>query len=249
MGSFPSEEKEVNVQFPEAQTAAESKKSGINRRTKPSIVVEYTNCGVGRCGLVNVDVDGRSARRQICSGSPRRSRTLQNVISAGTPRNFTTMPFVPTKLPEQKYHKLVHLDRDDVKVKQEVLDDEPVKAEDLTDEDIALQEAQREAYEFEHGPFSLLHHAFREKSQLVVWMRNDHKLLAGIKAFDRHGNMVLTKVKEIWYEVSKRKKGKKKRHIERSKFMHLVFLRGDNVITVVNHSNQEISPGEVQKSS
>jgi small nuclear ribonucleoprotein D2 len=143
----------------------------------------------------------------------------------------------------------VLLDRDDVKGKREVLDDEPIKAEDLTEEDIALQEAQREAYEFEHGPFSLLHHAVPEKSQLVVWLRNNHKLLAWIKAFDRHGNMVLTDVKEIWYEGPKRKKGKKKERIERSKFMHLVFLRGDNVITVVNYSNQETSLGEAQKFS
>jgi small nuclear ribonucleoprotein D2 len=156
------------------------------------------------------------------------------------------MPVVSsTKVPEKKYHTLVHLGRDDVKIKKEVLDDEPIKAEDLTEEE---QEAQREAYEFEHGPFSLLHHAVRDKTQLVVWMRNDHKLLAGIKAFDRHGNLVLTNVKEIWYEVPKRKKGKKKRRIERSKFMNLVFLRGDNVITVVSPSNQEISVGEVQKS-
>jgi small nuclear ribonucleoprotein D2 len=152
------------------------------------------------------------------------------------------MPVVATtQVPDKKYHKLVNLDRDDVKIKKEALDDEPIKAEDLTEEDIALQEAQREAYEFEHGPFSLLHHAVRDKTRVVVWIRSDHKLVAGIKAFDRHGNMVLTNVKEIWYEVPKKKKGKKKRRIERNKFMHLVFLRGDNVITVVNASDHETS--------
>ena len=41
-------------------------------------------------------------------------------------------------------------------------------------------------------------------------MRNNHKLLARVKAFDRHCNMVLENVKEIWTETPKSGKGKSK---------------------------------------
>jgi hypothetical protein len=38
--------------------------------------------------------------------------------------------------------------------------------------------------------------------QVLINCRNNHKLLARVKAFDRHCNMILENVKEMWTEVS-----------------------------------------------
>ena len=37
--------------------------------------------------------------------------------------------------------------------------------------------------------------------QVLINCRNNHKLLARVKAFDRHCNMILENVKEMWTEV------------------------------------------------
>lgn len=40
-----------------------------------------------------------------------------------------------------------------------------------------------------------------ESMQVLINCRNNHKLLARVKAFDRHCNMLLENVKEMWTEV------------------------------------------------
>ena len=45
---------------------------------------------------------------------------------------------------------------------------------------------------------------------MLINVRNNHKLLARVKAFDRHCNMVLENVKEIWTDTPKSGKGKSK---------------------------------------
>lgn len=37
--------------------------------------------------------------------------------------------------------------------------------------------------------------------QVLINCRNNHKLLARVKAFDRHCNMLLENVKEMWTEA------------------------------------------------
>jgi small nuclear ribonucleoprotein (snRNP)-like protein len=37
--------------------------------------------------------------------------------------------------------------------------------------------------------------------QVLINCRNNHKLLGRVKAFDRHCNMILENVKEMWTEV------------------------------------------------
>jgi small nuclear ribonucleoprotein D2 len=46
--------------------------------------------------------------------------------------------------------------------------------------------------------------------QVLINCRNNKKLLGRVKAFDRHCNMVLENVKEMWTEVPRSGKGKKK---------------------------------------
>ena len=103
------------------------------------------------------------------------------------------------------------------------------------------------------GPLSLLQTATRTHTQVLISCRNNRKLLARVKAFDRHCNMVLENVKEMWTEKPKGNKGKgvnkdrfvSKMYVDfystRFLFSFLLawlltvdrFLRGDSVILVL----------------
>ncbi|KAK4093480.1 hypothetical protein Purlil1_1814 [Purpureocillium lilacinum] len=63
--------------------------------------------------------------------------------------------------------------------------------------------AQLEEHEFSAGPLSILQTAVRDRIQVLISIRNNRKLLARVKAFDRHCNMILENVKEMWTETSK----------------------------------------------
>ena len=72
--------------------------------------------------------------------------------------------------------------------------------------------------------------------QVLINCRNNRKLLARVKAFDRHFNMVLENVKELWTETPKVGKGKKKaRPVNKDRYVAKMFLRGDSVIIVVRN--------------
>ncbi|OCF71849.1 small nuclear ribonucleoprotein Sm D2 [Kwoniella mangroviensis CBS 8886] len=82
-----------------------------------------------------------------------------------------------------------------------------------------LDEAQikeLEEYEISQGPLSVLQQAVRNSSQVLISLRNNKKLLARVKAFDRHCNMVLENVKEMWTETPK---GKGKKPVNKDRFI------------------------------
>lgn len=70
---------------------------------------------------------------------------------------------------------------------------------------------------------------------MLISCRNNRKLLARVKAFDRHMNMVLENVYEMWTEVPKGSKGKKSHPVNRERFISKLFLRGDSVILVLRN--------------
>ena len=80
---------------------------------------------------------------------------------------------------------------------------------------------------------SLLLDAVRMNSQVLINCRNNRKLLARVKAFDRHCNMVLENVHEVWKEESKGGSSKKRKSIKKDRFFSKMFLRGDSVIVVL----------------
>lgn len=86
---------------------------------------------------------------------------------------------------------------------------------------------QLEEFEFKHGPLSLINDSMLTKTPVIISLRNNHKIIARVKAFDRHCNMVLENVKELWTE----KKGKK--IMNRERFISKLFLRGDSVIVIL----------------
>ncbi|KAF3215585.1 mRNA splicing protein [Orbilia oligospora] len=93
--------------------------------------------------------------------------------------------------------------------------------------------AQLEEYEFANGPLSILQTAVRTHNQVLISCRNNRKLLARVKAFDRHSNMVLENVKEMWTETPRNAQGKKGRPVNKDRFISKMFLRGDSVILVL----------------
>ncbi|KAK7514449.1 hypothetical protein IWX49DRAFT_582731 [Phyllosticta citricarpa] len=94
--------------------------------------------------------------------------------------------------------------------------------------------AQVEEYEFQQGPLSILQTAVRQHNQVLISLRNNRKLLARVKAFDRHCNMLLENVKEMWAENPKTGTGKPGvRMVNKDRFVSKMFLRGDNVILVL----------------
>ena len=94
-----------------------------------------------------------------------------------------------------------------------------------------------EGSEFATGPLSVLYRAVKENTQVLINVRNNHKLLARVKAFDRHFNMVLENVKEMWTERPKSGKGAKSKAkpVNKDRFISKMFLRGDSVILVLRN--------------
>lgn len=99
---------------------------------------------------------------------------------------------------------------------------------------IILLQLKEEQDQFENGPLALLTQSVKNQTQVLINVRNNKKLLARIKAFDRHCNMVLENVREIWTEIPKGSKGKVK-PVTRERFISKMFLRGDSVILVLRN--------------
>ena len=94
----------------------------------------------------------------------------------------------------------------------------------------------KEEEEFQTGPLSVLTQAVKYNTQVLVHCRNNRKLLARIKAFDRHFNMVLENVKEMWTETPKTGKGRKKaKPVNKDRYLSKLFIRGDSVILVLRN--------------
>ncbi|KAL0756773.1 hypothetical protein Bca101_094441 [Brassica carinata] len=93
-----------------------------------------------------------------------------------------------------------------------------------------------EEEEFNTGPLSVLMMSVKNNTQVLINCRNNRKLLGRVRAFDRHCNMVLENVREMWTEVPKTGKGKKKAlPVNRDRFISKMFLRGDSVIIVLRN--------------
>ena len=86
---------------------------------------------------------------------------------------------------------------------------------------------------FNVGPFSLLTKSVKANNEVLIALRNNKKLLGKVKAFDRHMNMVMENVQEVWTEVPK--KGKKGAAVTKSRFIPKMFLRGDSVIYILKN--------------
>mmetsp|Transcript_23680 Transcript_23680/g.32326 ORF Transcript_23680/g.32326 Transcript_23680/m.32326 type:complete len:112 (+) Transcript_23680:56-391(+) len=93
----------------------------------------------------------------------------------------------------------------------------------------AADEAERE--EFERGPLSVLDSSLKSGAQIFVYCRDNHKMLGRVRAFDRHMNLIMDNVQEIWVERDK----SSTRGVPKRRSLSKVFVRGDNVILVVKN--------------
>lgn len=64
----------------------------------------------------------------------------------------------------------------------------------------------------------------RSHTQVLISVRNNRKLLARVKAFDRHCNMVLENVKEMWTETPRLADGKKGRPVNKDRFISKMWV-------------------------
>ncbi|KAI5966404.1 SMD2 [Candida pseudojiufengensis] len=89
-----------------------------------------------------------------------------------------------------------------------------------------------EEFEFLHGPMSLLNQAKKQNSPVIISCRNNHKLVGKIRAFDRHCNLIMENVKELWTDLVTNEFGKKKQ-VPKERYISKLFLRGDSVIIIL----------------
>ena len=105
-------------------------------------------------------------------------------------------------------------------------------------EEKTAEEREKEEQEaFRTGPLSVLTESVKNNTQVLINVRNNRKLLGRVKAFDRHCNMVLENVKEMWTEIPRKgsKGGGKRRPLNKDRFISKMFLRGDSVILVLRN--------------
>ncbi len=84
---------------------------------------------------------------------------------------------------------------------------------------------------FEVGPLSLLTECVRDNTQVLISCRNNRKLLGRVRAFDRHCNLVMESVREMWPELTK----KGATPINRDRYIPKLFVRGDSVIMILRN--------------
>merc|ERR1712029_1297253 len=103
---------------------------------------------------------------------------------------------------------------------------------EMTPEELERHEEE----EFNTGPLSVLTQSVKNNTQVLINCRNNKKLLGRVKAFVRHCNMVLEGVKEMWTELPRTGKGKKKaKPVNKDRYINKMFLSGDSVILVLRN--------------
>lgn len=88
-----------------------------------------------------------------------------------------------------------------------------------------------EQEELSKGPLSVLMKSVQNNTQVLINLRNNHKLLGRVRAFDRHFNMVLENVREMWTEVPAGSGGRGKQ-VARDRVISKLFLRGACVAAI-----------------
>lgn len=85
----------------------------------------------------------------------------------------------------------------------------------------------------ENTPLGLLSKSLEDNTSVLISLRNNHKLVCNVKAFDKHCNMVLENVREFWNEENAN--GNK---ALKERFVSKMFLRGDSVVVVLKYDAQ-----------
>jgi small nuclear ribonucleoprotein D2 len=88
------------------------------------------------------------------------------------------------------------------------------------------------------GPFELLKTAVRQKLPILVKCRHNKSIYGRVKAFDKHFNLLMEDVVEIWQAVPHHLKGTPgAEKTTQTRNISKLFLRGDGVILIVQNPN------------
>jgi len=79
-----------------------------------------------------------------------------------------------------------------------------------------------------NNPFSLLADTVALNRPIIIFTRNNKKLFGNIRAFDKHMNLALENVKEL-YSI----KNKSKNIIYHERYISKLILRGDTIILLL----------------
>jgi small nuclear ribonucleoprotein D2 len=80
----------------------------------------------------------------------------------------------------------------------------------------------------ESTPFYSLSESIKNNRPLIIFLRNNRKLIGYLRAYDRHMNLILENVKEI----QSKETSSKTRNFNERYFSKLV-LRGDSVVIIL----------------
>jgi small nuclear ribonucleoprotein D2 len=78
------------------------------------------------------------------------------------------------------------------------------------------------------SPLQLLSEIIIKRKNVIVFTRNNKKIIGYLRAFDKHFNLILENVREIW---SSRKKRQNLKFHER--LIQKLIIRGDSVILLL----------------
>lgn len=78
------------------------------------------------------------------------------------------------------------------------------------------------------SPLDFLSESIAIGKPVIVFIRNNRKLFGFLKAFDKHINLVLEDVKELWSTAKINGK-----IIQQEKFIPKMILRGDSVVMIL----------------
>jgi len=79
-----------------------------------------------------------------------------------------------------------------------------------------------------HSPLELLADIVLKKKKVIIFTRNNKKIIATLRAFDKHFNLILENAKEIW---SFRQFENRLKFQERT--IQKLLIRGDSVILII----------------
>jgi len=78
------------------------------------------------------------------------------------------------------------------------------------------------------GPFMLLKKSLTSSTKIYILTNDHHKFTGYLRSFDKHCNIILENVTEIWHEEMKNDK----KIITKEKYSPIIFLRGDSIIII-----------------
>nr|UXY87624.1 small nuclear ribonucleoprotein SM D2 [Cryptomonas curvata] len=83
-----------------------------------------------------------------------------------------------------------------------------------------------------NSPFSLLTDTITLNRPVVIFTRNNKKLFGYLRAFDKHMNLALENVREL-FSIKNKNKNRNKNITYHERYISKLLLRGDTIILIL----------------